>query len=686
MDNRTENPASSPSTGPTTGTSSSTAKARKIILLHSEERKLLFRLDKQRVVIGSVESADVRLSGDGIAPIHAVIELGFDAAKNTYNPAIYDLASEMGVFVNDKKQISSGLKSGDSITIGKTKLDFELQDFAAMSSPPRSSTMVEGRRLFMNPDEDLKPLLLEESSGSESIFDYRPASKTALEVVMSWHGIILDVEHFVNKKTITLGTSKDADFGIPTHSPKFALVSMVGTEYVLNLDSQMKGVIQRKQELSPIDELRKTVTSQSVALHKDDFAKLQFGEIDFYLSFTSAPPGLKPQRLVDRDPFFFKIFFTSIALMGLLVGGLMQVKVSDQLETEQVPDRIATILYQPEKYAYHQDQSKIVEAPPEPQVTPKTQPTPQATVKLDIHPNAANQNKPVPKEMNVTGAKSIHKGSASSKAANGASHAQNQAKEGEGARAKGVEGKRGSTKATHGQSSQTKANRPSPNGGTGAGSGHSQVPDMGNVDVLKGATDKIENILGNSAAELGKGGEKIKGFGGFDTLGNGGLALEGSGKGGGGDANTTLGGLSNKGRGGGRVGTGLGAAGTGNGIVGGQSRMVIRTGGPEEAVVMGSIDADAVERALLAHKDEFRLCYEREINAENPNFAGRVGTNFVIGSSGRVTQAGIESSTLNNANTERCIIQVLKRIDFPIPRGAGVVQVTYPFKFTPVGK
>jgi hypothetical protein len=29
---------------------------------------------------------------------------------------------------------------------------------------------------------------------------------------------------------------------------------------------------------------------------------------------------------------------------------------------------------------------------------------------------------------------------------------------------------------------------------------------------------------------------------------------------------------------------------------------------------------------------------------------------------------------------------VLKRIDFPIPRGAGVVQVAYPFKFTPVGK
>jgi len=112
---------------------------------------------------------------------------------------------------------------------------------------------------------------------------------------------------------------------------------------------------------------------------------------------------------------------------------------------------------------------------------------------------------------------------------------------------------------------------------------------------------------------------------------------------------------------------------------------VIRTGGPEEAVVMGAIDASAIEAALLAHKDEFRLCYEREINAENPKLAGRVGTSFVIGAQGRVTQAGVASTTLNNASAERCILNVIRRIDFPIPRGGGLVQVTYPFKFSPAG-
>jgi hypothetical protein len=128
----------------------------------------------------------------------------------------------------------------------------------------------------------------------------------------------------------------------------------------------------------------------------------------------------------------------------------------------------------------------------------------------------------------------------------------------------------------------------------------------------------------------------------------------------------------------------LGAAGNGTGIVGGQARVAIRSGGTEETVVMGTIDADAVEAALLAHKDEFRLCYEREINAENPTLAGRVSTTFVIGSGGRVTEAGVESTTIHNANVERCVLAVIKRIDFPAPRGGGVVQVSYPFKYSPV--
>lgn len=374
---------------------------------------------------------------------------------------------------------------------------------------------------------------------------------------------------------------------------------------------------------------------------------------------------------------------SSLLLTVLTVVSLLKMSVPQTLEAEQLPERIATILYQPEKYP-----ARVVREPTPPkntQVSEKTPPpkkTEPKVTKVDITPNPNNAKKPVPKEMNVGKKANANQAPKVAKAAGG--RPENEAKEGKGARAKGPEGTRGSRKAPPGSTPQNMASRPSPQGGTGRGGGNSQVADQGNLDVLKGATSTIQNLLAGSSAKLGKGGEKLEGFGGFTTQGKGGLALSGSGSGGGGDADS-LGGLAKSGRGGGRVGTGLGAAGNGNGIIGGKARVVIRSGGDEEAVVMGAIDADAIEAALLAHKDEFRLCYEKEINAENPKLAGRIGTSFVIGSSGRVTQAGIESSSLKNANTERCVLTVIRRIQFPTPRGGGIVQVTYPFKFNAVG-
>jgi len=58
---------------------------------------------------------------------------------------------------------------------------------------------------------------------------------------------------------------------------------------------------------------------------------------------------------------------------------------------------------------------------------------------------------------------------------------------------------------------------------------------------------------------------------------------------------------------------------------------------PLSAPELGAI---AIRAAILAHKDEFRLCYEKEINAENPNLGGSVNTDTVLGSSGRTRRRG----------------------------------------------
>lgn len=633
------------------------------------------RLDKTRIVVGSVVSADVRLTGQGIAPIHAVIEI---AANPTARRAgtIYDLGSDSGVLINGTKGFTAPIKSGDTVKIAHQSFEFHLEDVQEASKA--SGVRVSGnQKLFVGSSKDLAPLLLESEGEVEEIFDYRPASRSAIEVVMSWKDNILDVEHFVGQRRVTLGASRNCDFGIPPilSSPEFVFVEGSPESYELRLDSRMKGIIQQRGELRKITEVTQ---AERVQLSKDDFAKISIGDVDFYISTTAAPPKLKRRRLMDRDPFLLKILLLSLLFSGALVTTLLSIRVPQTLEAEEVPERIATILYQPEKFSSLQKLKTPVERSTE-KAPPKT-PKPQVT-KIDIKPKPIDPNKPIPKEIDV-GKKQQQTQQA--QAPKQQPRPQNQGKEGEGARAKGTEGVRGTKTAKNNAEHQTLAKRPSPLSGKGRGGGDSQVPDIGNVDFLKGAGEKIKDILGNSGERLGKAGNQLQGFGGFDTRGEGGLGLSGQGVGGGGEA-AALGGLGKKGHGGGRVGTGLGAAGSGTSLVGGKSRVVLRTGGPEETVIMGSIDASAIEAALLAHRDQFKYCYEKEINAGQPKLAGRVSTSFVIGSSGRVTQAGVASSSLNNSNTERCILDVIRSIDFPIPKGGGIVQVTYPFKFTPVG-
>lgn len=629
----------------------------------------IYKLHKDRIVFGTVVSADIQIQGEGVAPIHAVIEIS-TKADGSPSAMIFDIASDTGIFINGVKHVTAPVKTGDEITIGRYRLKFAVEDPSNLKLGSRVQQSFEGQKLVIDADEDLRPLLLQEAAGTVEIFDYRPASKTALEVVMSWSNSILDIEHFVDHPSVTLGADQNSDFAIPPilGPSAFHLATQSGEQYTLQLDSKMKGVIQRQGQLLTLDQVKSIAGANVLVLGKNDFAKISVGEIDFYLSYTAAPPLLKPRKLFERDPFFFKIMASSVGLTAALIATMLSIEVPKQIEVEELPERIATILYQPEKYQAKPEPKFVSKT--EDQQEPKKQPEPQKTVKVDINPADA-KNKPIPKTM-VVADKQQKGGKAQKK--------QDQAKEGAGAKAKGQEGLRGSKNAAPNKENQLAAKRPSPQAGKGAGGGNSQVQDIGNVDVLKGAASTIQNILGNTAAKLGSGGSQLQGFGNFSTLGKGGAALSGDGKGGGGDAEG-LGGLANKGRGGGRVGTGLGAAGQGSGIIGGSTRVELRTGGEGETVVMGAIDKAAIAAAIEAHRDEFRLCYEREINAENPNIGGTIKTSFVIGSSGRATQAGVESSTIKNTNVERCVVNVLKRIEFPKPVGGGVVQVGYPFKF-----
>jgi tetratricopeptide (TPR) repeat protein len=95
---------------------------------------------------------------------------------------------------------------------------------------------------------------------------------------------------------------------------------------------------------------------------------------------------------------------------------------------------------------------------------------------------------------------------------------------------------------------------------------------------------------------------------------------------------------------------------------------------------MGSLDRSQIDEYILNNLAKIRWCYERELK-ENSLLQGRIVINFIITGSGSVSLSKTLNSTMDNENVEKCIAHQIKKIDFPPPRGGGIVIVNYPFVF-----
>ncbi len=207
------------------------------------------------------------------------------------------------------------------------------------------------------------------------------------------------------------------------------------------------------------------------------------------------------------------------------------------------------------------------------------------------------------------------------------------------------------------------------------------VKNSGLMRLLGGGGGGLATILGAG----GLGGD-LKGAIGHmfgpgigDAGGLGGLGLRGTGAGGGGFGSTIgVGEIGTKGRGG-----GLGAYGLGVGAMGMKrgSDIPISGGNP---VVEGSIDKELIRRVIHQHRSQIRFCYESEL-VRHPGMNGKVTVRFIIGATGAIRRANVETSTLGNATVENCIVSRVYQWQFPRPKGGGIVVVNYPFLFKEAG-
>ena len=101
-----------------------------------------------------------------------------------------------------------------------------------------------------------------------------------------------------------------------------------------------------------------------------------------------------------------------------------------------------------------------------------------------------------------------------------------------------------------------------------------------------------------------------------------------------------------------------------------------------KTVVLGSMDPELLRRILREYIPQFRHCYQQELIANSDKIKGVIDLNFTIGPQGKVAKHNIKAKDARfSSKGIGCMGQVLGLIDFPRPKGGGVVDVRQPLNF-----
>lgn len=169
------------------------------------------------------------------------------------------------------------------------------------------------------------------------------------------------------------------------------------------------------------------------------------------------------------------------------------------------------------------------------------------------------------------------------------------------------------------------------------------------------------------------------------AFGPGGLGVKGTGRGGGGEREGTIGGggpLGTTGRFGGQGGP---VYGIGPGVGGLHTRQsTVPSFIPGILHVNGTLDKEIIRRTVRRHLNEVKSCYEQAL-VTRPSLTGRIVVQFAIAPTGRVLSSVVQSSSLGVAAVDSCLVNAVKRWEFPQPDHGGLAVVSYPFSFSPAG-
>jgi len=101
-----------------------------------------------------------------------------------------------------------------------------------------------------------------------------------------------------------------------------------------------------------------------------------------------------------------------------------------------------------------------------------------------------------------------------------------------------------------------------------------------------------------------------------------------------------------------------------------------------DTVILGSIDPEILRKILGEYLAQFKFCYQQELQEQSEKIKGIVDLNFRIEGDGKVSKVIIKSAQTKFSDKGiGCMSSILRMIDFPKPKGGGLVDVRQPLNF-----
>lgn len=643
-------------------------------------------LNKKRILLGSSVSCDVVLRHKEVAAIHAIIEIMESKFR------VYDMNSECGTFVNGNKVVAHEFIETDVVSFGP--YEFVLKKYSKSDTvppildmlnpelPPKIKEVKRPDReppkepilkrilpkkkprikrvreieddivpkveypLSIDPKAEFSEYIFEDHDNLYPIFRYQ-YGKSSIEVIILYKDQIFSVDYLpkINGVFHLVGYDPhkdDIEHACLSKNERIPFVEIQGDDIVIYpIEGHKCLFLAGEGEQRAID--GKSLTS-SIFLDKEDILRFSKGDVQIFIRATDAPPYVKPAPFFRRDSELKKYIFIIITILTVFVLSLNYVEIDEEKDKEKNPERIASILYKKEYFV-----SKTKRAT-------KDRKLPQVYQKV----SSGDQEKKVMKKTKDKVPKKVLRKKVTKKTA-----PIKMAK-----KVKEVRPKRaalGRKKVPVKKSvKKRKYRRLRPRKTTG----------RGHVDSYKSYNfkDTISSLLAKGASTRGLKTGRAQVSDSTTPLLEG---RSGVGRMKRADVSKNIGSMEQITRG--RLDT---KQGTGDLV---SKRRYYTVGVPSQTIILGSMDPDVIRRILMDHIPQFRYCYQRALDQSSKSFDGIVPLDFIIGASGRVSKAGISSTPRNiPISVQKCVINVLKGIQFPRPLGGGVVSVKQPMNFYPV--